>query len=115
MSALTTVFIAPSFRRPEGPLPSRIGAQPIVNQLSLTLPKPVLGLRSRNLAHFSCALIASSQLSSANLSMVSPARESGLNMEVAVKGISEEKVVSTCHPVTQDDGKVRLGTLSPSF
>jgi hypothetical protein len=36
-------------------------------------------------------------------------------MEVTVKTISEDKVVNTRHPVTEDDGKVRMGTLSPSF
>ena len=41
--------------------------------------------------------------------------ESGLNMEVAVKSMSAEKVVNTRDPATEDNGKVRMGTLSPSF
>jgi len=43
------------------------------------------------------------------------ANESGLNMEVAVKSINAEKVVNTRDPATEDDGKVRMGTMSPSF
>lgn len=41
--------------------------------------------------------------------------ESGLNMEVAVKSMSAEKVVNTRDPATEDNGKVRMGTMSPSF
>lgn len=36
-------------------------------------------------------------------------------MEVAVNEISSEKVASTRSPATEDDGKVRMGTMSPSF
>jgi len=36
-------------------------------------------------------------------------------MEVAVKGISSEKVASTRSPASKDDGMVRMGTMSPSF
>jgi hypothetical protein len=36
-------------------------------------------------------------------------------MEVAVKEVGEEKVVNTRDLATADDGKVRMGTMSPSF
>jgi hypothetical protein len=36
-------------------------------------------------------------------------------MEVAVKSTSAEKVVNTPGPATGDDGKVRMGTMSPTF
>ena len=36
-------------------------------------------------------------------------------MEVAVKEVSAEKVVSSRSPAAEDNGKVRMGTLSPSF
>jgi hypothetical protein len=36
-------------------------------------------------------------------------------MEVAVKEVSAEKVVNTRSPATEDDGMVRMGTMSPSF
>src|SRR5262249_32620896 len=75
----------------------------------------VLRLKSQNRAHFSCAFIASSQFLGATLSIVSPNPESGLNMEVAVKEVSAEKVVNTRDPAIADDGKVRMGTMSPTF
>jgi hypothetical protein len=36
-------------------------------------------------------------------------------MEMTVKDIRAEKVVNTRHPATEDNGNVRMGTLSPSF
>jgi hypothetical protein len=36
-------------------------------------------------------------------------------MEMAVNEISAEKVVSTQSPATKDNGRVRLGLMSPSF
>ena len=36
-------------------------------------------------------------------------------MEMAVKELSAEKVVNTRDPGTEDDGKVRMGAMSPSF
>jgi len=36
-------------------------------------------------------------------------------MEIAVKPTSEEKVVNTEGQATEDHGKVRMGTMSPSF
>ena len=32
-----------------------------------------------------------------------------------MKNIPAEKVVNTRHPGAEDDGKVRMGTMSPSF
>ena len=41
--------------------------------------------------------------------------ESGLNMEVAVKDVGAEKVVTIRSPAIAYDGKVRMGTMSPTF
>ena len=49
------------------------------------------------------------------LNIVPATAESGLNMEIAVKSISAEKVVNTRHPAIEDNGKVRLGLMTPSF
>jgi hypothetical protein len=36
-------------------------------------------------------------------------------MEASVKEIGPQKVEPTSSPATQDNGKIRMGTLSPSF
>ena len=54
-------------------------------------------------------------LSTLSLNIVPATDESGLNMEVAVKPVKEEKVVNTEGPATEGHGKVRMGAMSPSF
>src|SRR5690349_14337506 len=53
------------------------GVQPIVNQFSVTLPKPVPALKGQIGAHFGCVIIASSQLPHLNAKYCTPGTESG--------------------------------------
>jgi hypothetical protein len=47
--------------------------------------------------------------------IVSPDPDSGLIWRTSVKSIGADKVRRSPHPATQDNGKVRMGTMSPTF
>jgi hypothetical protein len=49
------------------------------------------------------------------LNIVPPTLSRGLNMEIAVKRMSAEKLVSVPSPATRGNGKLRLGLMSPGF